>query len=365
MQFRHDRRRRVLADELAQAQPARTSKEARLTPPERAESYAAEARRDEQPRLIDLIPKRNLTFALLSLAAVAGIAALGALYLYQAQIAAWLGVDAIAAFDLTQRSSIAQWASSALLGFATMLSLMIYSLRRWRVDDYHRRYRVWLLAALVCGIFSVNATAHIFAIVRRPFELAAEVSHVSGATLTAALQLSLLATGTLRLWFELRRSRAALIAWLWTASCLATRTITGSGWFPILEPVHLALLNGTTQLTAVASLLFTFAFYERFILLEIEGRLQQRVRRERKPRKSEPTANADQPDQPSKPKQQTTLRTDLEPVAKDKPVTSSKEPVVATPKPKLQWESAASQQPQQLSRADRKKLKREMRKQAA
>jgi hypothetical protein len=57
----------------------------------------------------------------------------------------------------------------------------------------------------------------------------------------------------------------------------------------------------------------------------------------------------------------------LEPVNKEKPAApAAKEPVAApAPKPKLQWESTASPPAQQLSRTDRKKLKREMRKQAA
>ena len=368
MQFRHDRRRRALADELAQAQPARTSKEARLTPPERAEIYAVEARWDQQPRLIDFTPKRNLAFSLLGLAAIVVISALEALYIYRTPVAHWLGDDAVAAFDLSQRTSIAQWVISAGLGVAAVLALMIHSLRRWRVDDYHRRYRVWLLTAAVCGAFSVNATAPLFAIACRFAEMAAEASRVSTASVSSATAISLLIAATLRLWFEVRRSRAALFAWVSTACCLVASIIVGSGWLPAFEPVHVAVLSSSIQLVAVTSLLFTFAFYERFVLLEVEGRLRQRVRREKKPRKAvAASVDADQAEQPSKVKPQVTLRTDLEPVSKERPATPQpKEPVATVaPKPKLHWDSSSSQAAQQLSRADRKKLKREIRKQAA
>jgi hypothetical protein len=367
MQFRNDRRRRVLADELAQAQPARSSKEARLTPPERAEVYTDEARHDRQPRLVDFIPQRNLSFSLLGLAAIAAISGLETLYLYRAQIANWLGDDAVLAFDVAQRTSLAQWALSAGLAAASVLALMIYSLRRWRVDDYHRRYRVWLLAAVACFAFSVDATTPMFAVGHPAMRFAAQASHVSSETLTAVLAIAVLLTATLRLWFEVRRSRASLVAWITTCCCLLSAIVAGSGWLSSIEPVYLAVLGSVAQLVAVTALLFTLAFYERFLLLEVEGRLQQRVRREKKPRKAPAATEPDQAEQPNRAKPPAALRTDLEPVNKEKPAApAAKEPVAApAPKPKLQWESTASPPAQQLSRTDRKKLKREMRKQAA
>jgi hypothetical protein len=370
MQFRHDRRRRVLADEFAQAENARPVKEARLTPPERAEIYSTDARRDRQPRLIDFVPRRNLTFSLLALGAILLVSGLEALLVYKDQIAHWLGAEAIRSLDPTQPTSIASWLSALLLATCAMLALMIYSVRRWRVDDYHRRYRVWLIAALVTAVFSIDQTASVLALCHRPFQACAEASNLTPATLYGLVSLSLLVLASLRLWFELRRSRGSVCCWIVAASCFAVSAASTSQWLHFDEPIHLSVVQSAAHLVGVWSLLFTFALYQRFVLLEVEGRLPVRPGRQRKRRKKDDT---DAPKLDAeigrKPKPQSGVRTDLEPVAKE---TSSgaatKEAAVSTAagaKPKLQWDSSASQPNQQLSRAERKKLKRDMRRQAA
>jgi hypothetical protein len=370
MQFRHDRRRRVLADELAQSENARPVKEARLTPPERAEIYALNARREQQPRLVDFVPRRNLTFSLLALGAILLVSGIEALLVYKDQFAHWLGAEAVGSLDARQPTSIATWLSALLLALAATVAMMIYSVRRWRVDDYHRRYRVWLIAAVVTAVLSINQTAPVLALTQRPFQACADACKVSYATLYGVVVLTLLVLASLRLWFEVRRSRGALCSWFVAAACFAASAVASAGWLQLGEPIYVAVLQSASHLLGVCSLLFAFALYQRFVLLEVEGRLPQRVPRERKRRKKD-EAGAVEPDAKTsqKPKPQTGVRTDLEPVAKEKPAVAATKEAASSPaagaKPTLQWDSSASGASQQLSRADRKKLKRDMRRQAA
>src|SRR5215211_7672347 len=209
MQFRHDRRRRVLADELAQADSARSAKEARLTPPERAEVYAVEAHCDRQPRLADFIPRRNLTFLLLALTAVALVTGLEALFIYREQLALWIGAEAIGALDVTVPTSIARWISAIALAISSVVATMLYSARRWGVDDYHRRYRVWLVASAVTAVFSVQQIAPVLSLGHRLLQAAADASKIQPQTLYGVIVLALLSLASVRMWFELRRSRSA------------------------------------------------------------------------------------------------------------------------------------------------------------
>jgi hypothetical protein len=370
MQFRHDRRRRVLADELSQADSAGPLKEARLTPPDRAEIYLIDAHRNRQPRLVDFVPRRNLTFFLLGLSAVLMVSALEALLIFKGQFAEWLGAEAVGALDVTARTSIASWVAALLLGLGAVLATMIYRVRRCRVDDYHRRYRVWLLVAVVAVLFSVNQTAPFLMLGRRLFTAAGEASGISALAVFGGGMLSLLLVATLRLWFELRRCRSALTFWLLTTVCFAGNIIASAGWVSIDQPVYQAVFESTTQLLGLFSLLLTFALYERYVLLEAEGRIAQKPVKERKrPKKVAQEGATKDAEGVQKPKPQTGVRTDLEPVAKQAPVASAgKEPAAqasAGGKPKLQWDSSSNETNQHLSRAERKKLKRDMRRQAA
>ena len=367
MQFRHDRRRRVLADDLAQADSARPGKEARLTPPQRAEVYAAEAHSDRQPRFIDFIPRRNLTFALHGLAGIFLVAGLQALFVYREQFALWMGDEAITSLDVTVPMSIARWISSMALAIASVVAMMLYSARRWRVDDYHRRYRVWLAAAAVTAVFSMQQTAPVLSLGHRLLEVSAQASNVQPQTLYGVTALTLLSLASVRMWFELRRSRSAFTLWCICAICFTASTISAVQWIRFDHPLYAAVFGSASHLLGVLALLFTFTLYERYVLLEIEGRLRQRAPRQSKRIKKADGESPKKAEEAEKPKPQAAVRTDLEPVAKQRPATVAKESPATTvaEKPKLQWDSTANSQDQYLSRAERKKLKRDARRQAA
>ena len=159
MQFRRsgqrdERRRRVLIDEstgvsgqAAGGQPS----------PEDQGGYTAAARLENQPRLTDLIPQRLRTWALLVLLAVAAIYGLQ-------QGANQLLVDSVEGvnrFALEGPGTLAAWYASSLLLVAAGGCLMVYLLRRHKVDDYRGHYRLWLWSAAWCLMASLETSTEI------------------------------------------------------------------------------------------------------------------------------------------------------------------------------------------------------------
>ena len=65
----------------------------------------------------------------------------------------------IAAFELGGKGSLAAWFSSLALLAASLVAVLVYTVRRHRMDDYHGRYRVWLWAALCWFLMATDAAA--------------------------------------------------------------------------------------------------------------------------------------------------------------------------------------------------------------
>src|SRR4051812_682669 len=144
---RHDRRRRVLKDDLLSASAARTAH--RVAPASDAEDaprYSDAAGVENHPQVTDFVPRRYGTIAMLMFFGAALTAASAAAHYFVLPILASQGMDT-AAFDLGARGSLASWTAAVVLFVASGFCVMTYSLRRHRIDDFRGRYRVWMAAA--------------------------------------------------------------------------------------------------------------------------------------------------------------------------------------------------------------------------
>lgn len=163
MQFRRSgqrdyRRRRVLNETRLgesmfgyrrSAYPGALSNEALFA--RRSANYGTAEFLDEQSRLTDLVPMGLSTYLFMLLAAAGVIASLEALYWFMPQLASMTTDGRVAAFDLDGEGSLAVWFSSTMLLLSAAAAVLVFTVRRFRRDDYHGRYRVWIWA---CWSFS-------------------------------------------------------------------------------------------------------------------------------------------------------------------------------------------------------------------
>ena len=134
-----ERRRRVLSDPTitAAAENVPAKKEGGKSKAS-GPAYAAQALAN-QPAVTDLLPRRYSTIALWFLLSALAVAGIEALYIYRVDWTAVLTAAHAQALDVTARGSLASWCSSLLLLLSAGASLVIYSVRRHRVDDYRGR----------------------------------------------------------------------------------------------------------------------------------------------------------------------------------------------------------------------------------
>ena len=147
-QKQHDRRRRVLRDErvVEEAASEGARRRSRRRPPHR---YGAGARRQRQPALLDLLPRRWPALVATFLAALSLISAM--------LLGVWgvTGSGPLANLPLWQTAqagsilsrAVSWYGSVSMLG-VSLVAFQIYLLRKHRRDDYQGHYAVWLWVAV-------------------------------------------------------------------------------------------------------------------------------------------------------------------------------------------------------------------------
>ena len=178
--------------------------------------------------------------------------------------------------DASQGGSLASWFSSLAFGLAAVASVLIYSVRRYKTDDYRGSYRLWLWCAIAFMAMSIDATANLHA----PFSRAmARVSGWSmlpeGAIWWITVWGAVMSILALRLLMEVRECRTAFVGFvsviaLWTAA-LAIEY----GWLPIHDNAE--LIAAGCRLLGQLSLLSAIGVYGRHVLLDAEGLLKVRA----------------------------------------------------------------------------------------
>ncbi len=148
-----DRRRRMLTEEVKTSMATASTDE---TPRGEPRSKRDPAPLEPFPRLTDLVPRRWLAYAIAFFASIMVVAMLEAAHYYMPSLELIARDGRIAAFDLNGPSSLATWVSSTTLSAAAMVSLLVYAIRRRRVDDYRGHYRVWLWAAATWLLMSLD-----------------------------------------------------------------------------------------------------------------------------------------------------------------------------------------------------------------
>ena len=112
---------------------------------ERSVSYAVASR---------LLPHRLLALWALLVAGITILVGLTAVDMQSAAICQSLGITSLPAVEWSRPTGMGAWLSNLSLIVASFLCLLVYGLRRHRLDDYRGKYRRWLAAAVACGMVS-------------------------------------------------------------------------------------------------------------------------------------------------------------------------------------------------------------------
>ena len=239
---------------------------------------------DDQPRLIDLIPMRLSTFAIIFLAGASVVAGLETLYVWMPQLAAMTSDGRVAAFDLDGEGSLAVWFSSMTLALAGAAALVVYSIRRHRIDDYRGHYRIWLWAALCWTVLSVDETASLHEGFK---EL---MSHATGTRVlgdgsiwwVAVYFFVLAAVGT-RLFVDMRECWLSCAALLATAACYVLAVATQLGLLLPELGARGVMVEEGAEMIGNLMLLLAMSLHARHVILDAEGLLSQRKPKPAKP----------------------------------------------------------------------------------
>lgn len=306
MQFRRsgqrdERRRKVLLDdtsaEAEKATPAPNNQAGKSDAI--AKAYAKAAVEETETRVADLIPTRPLGVWVLFLLGLTAIAGVQALHTFVPNWSRVLGEEAAAAFDVTAPGSLNGWLSSLLFASAAVLSLLIYVIRRHKMDDYGGRYRMWLWTAMGMILLSVNAIAGLHRVAD------AVATHFAGRTLFQlvpgwSLMLFSFIGGifVLRMLMDMWRSRGSSTAMIGAGLCYV-----GTALLIVLRPLpaDTMLSNMSTALVlSLGHLLMSLSLlvYARRVLLEARGLIvvkkkQPKPKKEKKKKEPKAVAKSD------------------------------------------------------------------------
>ena len=265
----YDRRRRLLADEYAGS--SATSVGPATRPPQyRSRNYGNALFLEDQMRLTDLLPQRLSVVGAIWLVSTAVIAALMCGYAQLTHLPDWVA----APLDLSQSSSLPGWFSTIMLTAAAVLAMLVYYVRRHRLDDYQGRYRVWLWAAGCLLLVSVDQAAGLHRAVQTLLSTATGTPLLGDGQIWWILPYGFLlgAIGA-RLLVDVWESRLATAALSMAAFCYAVALAARLQAIHIPDKIQQALVLHGAQLVGNLMVLMTILLYGRHVMLDATGQL--------------------------------------------------------------------------------------------
>ena len=277
---RDDRRRRLLAEDHSApgggAAARLVAGRARARRPRKSENYGDAAFMDEQMQLSDLVSRRLWVHGLFAAAAAALIAGLFAAQLWIAKTLPALA-GKLAMLDGQTTGSLVRWMSSLLLLWAGLQSLIVFNVRRHKVDDYQGHYRVWLWGAFCWFLMATDRAASLHDGFQQLMTAATGTRILGDGTIWWALPVALLlgAIGS-RLMIDTRASRLMIVGLVLAAACYGAAFATIHQW--IMPRGALAALLLCYALPVVGDLLIALSMglAARHVLLDAEGLLPRK-----------------------------------------------------------------------------------------
>jgi hypothetical protein len=369
MTLRHDRRRRLLADESLSSPsdddgeaPIRLAKEPRGEADESAAAYPPSARFDGQLCVHELIPARYLTIAPVVIVGIALVGLIELLHVWSDSLGQVIPSEDVLVLSLLGARNVSHWFASTLLVMASLVAMFIYSLRRHRSDDYRGRYRVWVWMAMGCLVASMAETTDVTVLAHGVCRRAAELCSISDAVAWPAAVGVALALIGVRLLIEVRKCRLAVAALAMVAVLFLLAAMVDGARLIEVSQANKPLVERGSWLVGYVFILAVFLLYSRHVVLEIEGPVAAAPSRPKRskvkpavPAASEKRAS----DPPHKPFGQ--VRTDLDGVEKAAAAPTRLQVNTPAAKPHVTPATAADDRANHgsLSRAERRRLRRD------
>jgi hypothetical protein len=241
--------------------------------------YSDAAGVEHHPQVTDFFPRRYRTIGALAAIGVGATAAVEALHWFVAPLAGTYGFESTAAFDLTGAGGVVAWLSAVVLMLAAVTCVLIYSLRRHRIDDFKGRYRVWMAAAAACALLSLDSVAPIHRLV-----VSAAAYHSGWTALRGHAAWWLVLAGlplgwvALRAWLDARESRLAAVT---LGAAIASYGVALASYLGLglaLPPQSEVMITSGAALLGHWFLLVGVVSYGRFVVLDAQGLIPVRER---------------------------------------------------------------------------------------
>lgn len=259
-------------DKSAQTDAAAPAKPTRERKGSKTRNYSDAALVANQAPVTALIPARAWTLSVLLLSGVTLVALLNLLHALLPRLGRWIGPEQVDALNFAVRGNLAAWFSAFLLGYAAVMSVQIFNLRRHRVDDYKGRYRCWIWLTVLLAGASVDAATGLHDIVGGlivKLSKATTFSPGAGWLLLAAIIVTCV---SIRMAIEMRRSIGTLVALTLALGCYALAAVVRLGWLPLDAELGWHTLVSSTLLGHLL-VCFTTLAYGAHVYLDAQGLL--------------------------------------------------------------------------------------------
>jgi hypothetical protein len=242
-----------------------------------SENYGAAEFLDEQPRLTDLVPMRLGSYLLILLVATTIIVGLEILYTTTLDLEAMTTDGRVAAFDLDGEGSLAVWFSSMTLALAAAAAVLVFTVRRFRRDDYHGRYRIWIWGAAVFLLMSLDETASLHEGFKEMMVWLTGNRILGDGSIwwIAPYFLVLVVIGS-RLVVDMRECRLSVLVMFAAAGCYVVAVLAQLDFILPDPPLQGIMLEEGMEMFGNVFLLLAMLLHARHVILDAEGLLPER-----------------------------------------------------------------------------------------
>lgn len=271
---RAGRRRRVLNEEVLSASniAVRSGSTTETIEPGDTPRYGAGANIENHPQVTSFVPRRYRTLSLIAICGL-GIATSAEVAAHYAEpISEFLQVVTPAEITEVFSNRLVAWTAATLLLLAAANTMLIYSLRRHRVDDNRGSYRVWRTAGWTALALSMNAVLGGHEILARVLGNTIDYQVLPNSAGWWLAPAAILGSWLLvKLVLDVAECRGAMAVFLLAITCLTVAGVHSAGWSPEWAAAWPGVLSRALPLAGYTFLLVGSQLFARYVILDVQG----------------------------------------------------------------------------------------------